>query len=63
MQTFKWVNMDEQVIADKPDGEMIIQDPEIQRDYQNGDFLELDEERLPEGLYNISRIKRGPRCL
>ena len=44
-------------------GEVIIQDPEIQRDYRNGDFLELDEERFPEGLINITRTKRGPRCL
>merc|ERR1712233_186026 len=63
LQTFKYVNMDEQVIAQKPDGEVIIQDPEIQRDYRNGDFLELDEERFPEGLINITRTKRGPRCL
>jgi len=63
VQTFKYVNMDEQVIAQKPDGEVIIQDPEIQRDYKNGDFLELDEERFPEGLNNITRTKRGPRCL
>merc|ERR1711917_102614 len=63
VQTFKYVNMDEQVIAQKPDGEVIIQDPEIQRDYKNGDFLELDEERFPEGLINIPRTKRGPRCL
>merc|ERR1712037_93751 len=47
----------------KPDGEVIIQDPDIQRDYKNGDFLEMDEERLPEGLNNITRVKRGPRCL
>ena len=63
VQTFKYVNVDEQVITQKPDGGMIIQDPEIQRDYQNGDFLELDEERRPEGLNNITRVKRGPRCL
>ena len=63
VQTFKYINLEEQVITEKPDGGMIIQDPEIQRDYKNGDFLELDEERRPEGLNNITRIKRGPRCL
>merc|ERR1712228_232001 len=67
VQTFKYINMDEQVVAQKPNGEMIIQDPEIQRDYKNGDFLELDEERLPEGLNNITRVKRSEdhyqRCL
>ena len=65
VQTFKFVNMEEQVVAPTSDGGMIIQDPEIQRDYKNGDFLELDEERLPEGLNNITRVKRSAaqRCL
>jgi len=63
VQTFKYINVDEQVIAQKEDGEMVVQDPEIQRDYKNGDFLEMDEERFPEGLNNITRLKRGPRCL
>ena len=62
VQTFKYVNVDEQVVAQTTDGGMIIQDPEIQRDYENGDFLELDEERLPEGLNNITREKRSARC-
>ena len=62
VQTFKYVNVDEQVVAQTTDGGMIIQDPEIQRDYKNGDFLELDEERLPEGLNNITREKRSARC-
>ena len=63
VQTFKYINVDKQVIAQKEDGEMVVQDPEIQRDYKNGDFLEMDEERFPEGLNNITRLKRGPRCL
>merc|ERR1712241_747174 len=65
VQTFKYVNMDEQVVAQTSDGGMIIQDAEIQRDYKNGDFLERDEERLPEGLNNITRLKRSAaqRCL
>jgi len=63
VQTFKYVNVDDQLVAQKPDGEMIIQDPDIQRDYNNGDFLEMDQERFPEGLNNITRKKRGPRCL
>jgi len=63
VQTFKYVNVDEQLVAQKPDGEMIIQDLDIQRDYNDGDFLEMDQERFPEGLNNITRRKRGPRCL
>ena len=46
-------------------GDMIIQDPEIQRDYSEGDFLRTEDDVLPEGLQNITRIKRGrgTRCL
>merc|ERR1712212_976933 len=63
VQTFKWINKNEQVVTENKAGDMIVLDPEIQRDYKNGDFLDMDEEKMPEGLSNITRVKRGPRCL
>jgi len=59
VQTFRWINKDEQVVSEDQPGDMIVRDPEIQRDYMNGDFLDLDEEKLPEGLINTTRVKRS----
>ena len=64
VQTFRYVDKEKQVITVSQSGEMIIQDPEIQRDYKNGDVLMTEEDILPEGLNSVSRrVKRGPRCL
>jgi|ERR1719470_3872 len=64
VQTFRYIDRNNQVVSVSPSGDMIIQDPEIQRDYKNGDFLMTEEDIMPEGLLSVShRVKRGPRCL
>jgi len=61
-QTFRYINRGSQVVSVSQSGDMIIQDPEIQRDYKNGDFLRTEEDIRPEGLLSVShRVKRTPR--
>merc|ERR1711963_384632 len=54
---------DEQVVSEDQPGDMIVRDPEIQRDYMNGDFLDFEEEKRPEGLSNFTRYKRSAPCM
>jgi len=63
VQTFRWINKDEQVVSEDQPGDMIVRDPEIQRDYMNGDFLDFEEEKRPEGLSNFTRYKRSAPCM
>ena len=39
IQTFRYVSMDSQVVTVSESGEMIVQDPDIQRDYKDGDYI------------------------
>jgi len=63
VQAFRYIQKERQLVSVSQSGDMIIQDPEIQRDYSNGDILRTEDDVLPEGLQNITRRKRGPRCL
>eukprot|EP00092_Neocalanus_flemingeri_P020586 GFUD01022303.1.p1 GENE.GFUD01022303.1~~GFUD01022303.1.p1 ORF type:complete len:448 (-),score=75.38 GFUD01022303.1:384-1727(-) len=43
---------------------VLIRDPDIQREYKNGDYLMTGEDFLPDGLNNVShRVKRNTGCL
>lgn len=62
IQTFRYINRASQVVSVSQSGDMIIQDPEIQKDYKSGDFLRTEEDIRPEGLLSVShRVKRTAR--
>jgi len=64
IQTFRYIEKNSHLVSESQSGEMILQDPEIQKDYKDGDIVMKEEDLIPDGLDHVKRRvkRRAPTC-